>query len=310
MAKFSVVIAVYNKEGFLRQTIQSVLAQTFEDFEIIIVNDGSTDTSEQIIKSFNDPRINYYYQENAGAGAARNAAISMTTSKYIALLDADDYWDQGYLQCINLLVKTYPEERVFAVACRIENRKKTSAPVYSIANLQPNETRVLDFFDSSYINSILTSSSTVLHHSVFNKIGVYNPKIKSGQDTDLWIRIGLYYKVVFKNTPYATYNYSPSSLSNTTFNINEKIDLYPYKQFENKHSSLQKFLDLNHFSIAILAKKTGNIEGFEKHFKEINQENLNKKQRFLLNASPLMLKSLALMKRVLETLGLPLSAFK
>ena len=89
---FSVVISLYNKEKHIQSTIESVLAQTFVDFEIVIVNDGSIDTSETIVKSFTDNRIHYFHQENQSASAGRNAAISKATGTYIALLDADDLW--------------------------------------------------------------------------------------------------------------------------------------------------------------------------------------------------------------------------
>src|SRR5690606_25848964 len=94
---FSVVISLYNKEKHIQSTIESVLKQTFVDFEIIIVNDGSTDNSEVVAKSFRDKRICYYHQENKGASGARNAAISKANGTYIALLDADDLWAPNYL---------------------------------------------------------------------------------------------------------------------------------------------------------------------------------------------------------------------
>jgi glycosyltransferase involved in cell wall biosynthesis len=94
---FSVVISLYNKEKHIQSTIESVLAQTFVDFEIVVVNDGSTDGSEAVVKSIDNGRIQIYSQENKGASAGRNAAISKATGTYIALLDADDLWKPNYL---------------------------------------------------------------------------------------------------------------------------------------------------------------------------------------------------------------------
>ncbi len=197
MPEFSVVISVYNKQDYIGKTLQSVLDQTHSDFEIIVVNDGSTDNSETVILGFDDKRIKYFPQENQGAGAGRNAAIKKASGDWIALLDADDRWYPEYLAEISKLKSFYPGEAVFSVATAINRSGKTVLPTYSIPNLKQDEVYVLDFFESSYVDSLLTSSSTVLHKKIFDKVGMYDTSVISGQDTDLWIRVGLNYKVVF-----------------------------------------------------------------------------------------------------------------
>lgn len=92
MVRVSVNIPVYNGSDYIRDTLESVLAQTVKDFEIIIIDDGSNDGSGQVIKEFKDSRIKYFFQENKGIGAARNAAIEMSQGEYIAFLDQDDLW--------------------------------------------------------------------------------------------------------------------------------------------------------------------------------------------------------------------------
>lgn len=92
MAKVSVVMCCYNSERYIKETIDSVLNQTFSDFEFIIWNDGSTDTTEQIIKSYNDERIKYFKDENKGEGMAAQLACRHATAKYIARIDSDDVW--------------------------------------------------------------------------------------------------------------------------------------------------------------------------------------------------------------------------
>ena len=91
MPKISVVIPLYNKGFIISETLESLLAQTFTDFEIVIVNDGSTDNSFEIVSQFTDSRINLFQQENKGAAAARNLGIEKATGELIAFLDADDY---------------------------------------------------------------------------------------------------------------------------------------------------------------------------------------------------------------------------
>ena len=264
MPRFSVIIPVYNKEKQLSNTIESVIKQRFEDFELIVVNDGATDTSEAIIKSFTDPRIHYIKQKNQGVSVARNTGINAANADYIALLDADDLWKEDYLQQIDALIDGYPKQHVFATVCTIESRGKMYKPTYSVANLSPDKSYVLPYFASSYINTILTSSSTVVHKDVFETIGHYNPTLRSGEDTDLWIRLGLAYTVVFLNTPLATYRFEATSLSNSPKQVKKALELDCYEKHISSHKGLKKFLDLNRYSLALHAKIAGNKEDYLK----------------------------------------------
>ena len=113
MSEVTVVIALYNKEKTVGRTIESVRAQTFEDWRLIVVDDGSTDGGPEIVKSFEDDRIELIQQTNMGPGAARNAGIALTESKYIAFLDADDEW---YPWCLANAIKAMEENDVALVA--------------------------------------------------------------------------------------------------------------------------------------------------------------------------------------------------
>lgn len=310
MSKFSVVISVYNKEKYISATLKSVLEQSFTDFEIVILNDGSTDNSEKEILKFKDSRIRYFSKKNQGAGAARNFVINEAKYDYIALLDADDYWKPFYLEEQAKLIADYPKESVFATSIEVMKKSKIFPSEYSLTDLQPNEIRVVNFFSASFLNSILTSSSTVLHKDVFKKVGNYDPSIKSGQDTDLWVRVGLEYKVVFLNKSCAVYNYAVGSLSNTNLKVSQKANFENYATEEKNNPDLKKFLDLNRYSLCILAKIEDNKEAFEKNLQKISQKNLSKKQQFLLKQNKTILKYLSKTKNRLERLGLRLGTFK
>ena len=110
----SVVIPLYNKEKQIKRTLQSVLTQTFQDFEIVIVNDGSTDNSTIEVEKIKDSRIRLIHQENAGVSAARNKGIEEAKYELIALLDADDEWKNKYLEVQYDLYKKYPKCDIFA----------------------------------------------------------------------------------------------------------------------------------------------------------------------------------------------------
>lgn len=310
MPRFSVVIAVFNKENYIAETLKSVLTQTFTDFEVVILNDGSTDNSEAEILKFTDPRIRYFSEENQGAGAARNFVIKEAKNDFIALLDADDIWLPFYLEEQNKLITKFPNESIFATAIAIEKKGTIHSSQYSIISLLQNEIHLVDFFSASSLNSILTSSSTVIHRKVFSKIGYYDPSIKSGQDTDLWIRMGLEYSVVFLNKSCAVYKYALSSLSNSKLKVSQKASFDKFESYEKDNPALKKFLDLNRYSLCILAKMEDNKTAFEKNFNKINQENLSKKQQFLLRQNKTVLKYFSKTKDSLEKLGLRLGTFK
>ncbi|MCB0455070.1 MAG: glycosyltransferase family 2 protein [Aequorivita sp.] len=309
MPKFSVVISVFNKEKYIAETLKSVLAQTFTDFEVVILNDGSTDNSEAEILKFNDPRIRYFSKENQGASVARNFTIQQAKAEYIALMDADDYWYPFYLEEQNILIIEFPNESVFATATEIKRNGKVFKNSYSLPTIANNAV-IVDYFEASQLDSVLLSISTVLKKEVFENVGWYDPKIKSGEDTDLYVRIGLKYKVVFSPKVCATYVVRKNSLFQSVKKFEEKANFEAYESFEKDNPALKKFLDLNRYSLCILAKIEGNKEAFKKNLQKINQENLSKKQQFLLRQNKTILKYLSKTKDNLEKLGLRLGTFK
>ncbi len=309
MPKFSVVISVFNKEKYIADTLKSVLAQTFTDFEVVILNDGSTDNSEAEILKFNDPRIRYFSMRNQGASTGRNFTIKQAEAEYIALMDADDFWYPFYLEEQNRIVNEYPNESVFATATEISRNRKTFKNTYSIQTFE-KDAIVVDYFEASQLDSVLLSISTVLKKDVFENVGWYNPNIKSGEDTDLYVRIGLKYKVVFSPKVCATYIIRKNSLFKSVKKIADKATFEAYEKYEKDHRALKKFLDLNRYSLCIFAKMQGDKDAFEKFYQKIDPDNLSKKQQFLLRQNKTILKYLSKTKHNLEKLGLRLGTFK
>ncbi len=307
MPKFSVIISVYNKANFIQKTIKSVLDQTEDDYEIIIVNDASTDNSEGVIQSLHNPKIKYHcFKQNKGAASARNKGIELATGKYLAFLDGDDLWDNTYLSEIETLITSFPDHKVFAAAVTIQEHDGKRNSRYSFLNPDKEEHLSLNYFESSIKNTILTSSSTVVEKSVFAHTGAYDTSIKSGQDTDLWIRIGLEHRVAFSTKELVTYTFAPSSLYQSVKTVKDKPNFATYEHLEKDNLALKKFLDINRFSLAIRAKVWK--EPLEAQFfvERIDHKNLTRKQRSLLKASPQLLGFLFKVKRGLEKVGLRL----
>lgn len=309
MAFFSIIIPLYNKEKFIENTIQSILDQTFQDFEIIVVNDGSTDKSEEKLKQFKDSRIIYFSKKNEGASTARNYGIEKANSGFITFLDADDYWYPTFLETMFAVISKVPNQKVFSAAIEFATSKKIIPAQYSISKSN-NEFEVVNYFKASLKETVLCTSCAVFHKTVFAEVGNFDTKIKSGQDTDLWIRIGLIYPVVFCWKILARYVYDPKSLSKNNKWIKEKMDFSKYEEIEKTNSDLKRFLDLNRFSLAIKSKIAGEKEIFTKYSQPIDLKNLGVKKSVLLRLPAFALAFLIKIKTLLANLGLGSSVFK
>ncbi len=310
MPKFSVIISVYNKASHIRETIESVLDQTINDYEIIIVNDASTDHSDTIITSYISNTIKYIHlPENLGAGGARNKGIEQATGTYIALLDGDDLWKPNYLEEISLLIKKFPKHRVFATKLLRESKNNIDVCQYSVDFLNKEKHLDLNFFESSYKKCILHSSSTTLHKDVFSKVGLYDASIKSGQDTDLWIRVGLHYKVAFSTEALVTYRYAAHSLYKSINSIKDRLDLNKFLKEEKSNPAVKKYIDLNRYSLILRARLWGEKHLTKKHLELLDKNNLNRRQKWLLSLPTSMLKMAFKTQGGLEKLGVRLSSF-
>jgi glycosyltransferase involved in cell wall biosynthesis len=210
---FSVIIPLFNKERQVVQTIESVLAQTFTCFELIIVDDGSTDNSLGMVNSINDSRIKFYSKKNEGVSSARNFGINKANYNFIALLDADDLWDVKYLEEIYNLISSNRSFSVFASNYKINlGSQRYYIPKFILKNkvtIVPTDR----YFDYSNHDTILTSSSIVFNKRVIELTGYFDTYLTHGEDLDYWIRISRNFEIVFLNNCLVTYNYDASNRS-------------------------------------------------------------------------------------------------
>lgn len=308
MPHFSVIIPVYNKEKFIENTLKSVLQQSFTDFELILVNDGSTDQSEAKINAFTDPRIRYYSKENGGVSTARNLGIERATAPYLTFIDADDYWYPNFLSAMHTSIQKFPDYKIFSAAIEVETPKKIFPSQYSIP--RKNEYEVVDYFDASNKTTVICTSCAVFHKSVFERIGVFDDQIRSGQDTDMWIRMGLVFPVVFSWEILARYVYDANSLSKKKEYLSTKLDFSKFDTEEKTNSKLKKFLDLNRYGLAIKSKLHHDNVNFTKFKNDINPNNLTLKKRVLLLFPEFVLRILLDTNLLFVELGWRKSVFK
>ena len=199
----SIVTPLYNKGDRFAETLQSALRQSFAEFELLVVNDGSTDGGEQIARACNDPRVRVIDQPNAGVAAARNTGIRAARFPLIAFLDADDLWDPDYLACQMSLVQEFPEAAVFGCAYRRVSRSiHVPKPVFPV----PEGFRglITEPWGSKGC-AMLWTSALVVKKEALEAVGLFDPRIAYGEDLDLWFRLLLRYKAAFQNKVLASY---------------------------------------------------------------------------------------------------------
>jgi len=263
--KVSIIIPTYNCSSLLERAIKSVLAQTYENWELIIVDDGSTDGTKDLVANFRkiEPRIKYIWQNNSGAPARpRNTGIKSASGEYIAFLDHDDEWLPNKLEKQVALLENSPE--IAFVSCNVivvspKRSELISSPKYKGENFLK---KMLEK------NLILTASSVVVRREIFDKVGLFDETLKFADDWDMWVRIALKYKFDYIDEPLVKYFWHGKNRIIKT-NISERIQDYEY--FIYKHWVLlerfPKAMDVNLRYLGLLNMQNSNIRKARQYFR-------------------------------------------
>jgi len=193
MSKVSTIIPTYNRANLLRRAIESVLDQTYRDFELIVVDDGSTDSTEGVVKAFNDNRIRYIrHMMNRGLSSARNTGIKNANGEYVAFLDTDDEWLPEYLDIM-----------ISAMAREIKQAGLAFAAFYCI---DPDTGVVLNIRKQQKKqrkkgSSIGFPSRWIIRKEVFEKVGIFDEEISLLSDVEASFRILKHYKAIYVDKP-------------------------------------------------------------------------------------------------------------
>ena len=185
--KISVVIPTYNRYEFLKRALHSVYDQTHSPFEVIVIDDGSTDETQQIVQDF--PNIKYFYQENAGVSSARNLGIKKSASDWIAFLDSDDEWHEDKLEEQVFFHKQNPKV-LMSYTDEKWIRERVEVKV-------PKKFRKFggDIFKKCLSHCIIAPSATLIHKELLNAVGIFDESLEVCEDYDLWLRIAQSYKI-------------------------------------------------------------------------------------------------------------------
>lgn len=208
--KFSVIIPLYNKAPYVAKAIGSVLSQTFTDFELIVVNDGSTDDSATIAEQALTGHANckLIQQENAGVSVARNNGVAASKGAYLCFLDADDWWEPTFLEEMEQLVGEFPGAGIYGSNYTIVNERKHKTRVAHIGVKEGFEKGYINYCQvyAKTMNMPLWTGAICVPRTVFEELGGFPKGISLGEDFLLWIKIALKYNVAFLNKPLSFYN--------------------------------------------------------------------------------------------------------
>jgi glycosyltransferase involved in cell wall biosynthesis len=293
--RFSVIIPLYNKAPYVAKAIGSVLTQTFTDYELIIVDDGSKDDSFAVVRNAIEgyDHCHICKQENSGVSVARNNGVAISRGDYLCFLDADDWWTPDFLMEMSKLIEELPDAGIYGTNYTIVNETKHKTRVAEIG--------VEEGFERGYINYChayaktmympLWTGAVCIPREVFEEMKGFPEGIKLGEDFLLWMRIALKYKVAFLNQPLAYYNqdvevtskgvkrkgYEPDSFM--TFHFDQ------FEEAEKNNLDLKILLDrLRVYSLLRFRLENTYMQRVEQEIAKVDFSNVDRKYKFYYKA--------------------------
>lgn len=224
----SVVIPLYNKEKSIQSTLKSILSQTFHEFEIVVIDDGSTDRSADIVNAISDSRVRLIRKENGGVCSARNRGILEAKYDYVAFLDADDIWDENYLREQVKMINDYPNAKMWGI--NFAETSNSELVRYLPTGLSENfRGYIEDYFNiKGRISDLFCSSSVVVKRDVFDKVGFFDERIRYAEDNDMWFRIIASFPIAFYDKYMVFYQFDAENRA-----LNKEIPLILYLPYYN-----------------------------------------------------------------------------
>lgn len=251
--RVSVVIPAYNAERCIGEAIQSVLKQSYREWEVVVVDDGSTDRTSEVVAGFGE-RVRYLRQTNAGAAAARNAGIREARGELIAFLDADDVWLPDKLQLQVAYLDAHPETALVYADVQMQREDGRLLPSYLAEKKHAGSGRIFDAVVQEYF---IHTSSTLIRRSCLEEVGGFDPALKTAEDRDLWLRLAYRWPVGLVEQPLALVRRSPGSLSNLEFSSARRVQMFEkaLRTFpelpERSRGLIRRQLALNHYDLGL-----------------------------------------------------------
>jgi glycosyltransferase involved in cell wall biosynthesis len=215
----SVVMPTFNRRSLIGPAIASALAQSYRQLELIVIDDGSTDGTEALVASLQDPRISYRYQENRGQSSARNAGLRLARGEFVSFLDSDTTWTRSMLErFVGLLARHAEVELVYGYSVRTDAPREPPARAPSL----PSGRVTRELLQRNFV----CSNSVLLRRGLLERTGLFDESLRSAEDYDLWLRASVVGRFLYDPTLCAYDPLTPGSVSTDlprNFAANERI---------------------------------------------------------------------------------------
>lgn len=208
MPKVSVIIPAYNRAYIINEAIASVLSQTFTDFEVLIIDDGSTDNTRQVIESIGDERIRYFHKDNGGASSARNVGLTKATGNFIAFLDTDDHWPDNYLE---KMIIHFENDHEIGIAYCMTSVQNSNGKVEISGEASRCHSGMITA--NLFVNSVIWPSAAIIRKTAAEGF-YFDEKLKNSEDSDIFLRLSTTTRAKFVNDVAVFRGSSEDSLSN------------------------------------------------------------------------------------------------
>ena len=239
---------LYNKAPYVGKAVESVVRQTYGEWELVVVDDGSTDGSGDTVKAFTDNRIHLMRQENAGVGMARNNGVAASHGEYLCFLDADDWWEPTFLAEMAALIERHPDAGIYGTGYYIvKNGRKRVAPIGVDEGFTEGDINYCQVYAKTLCMP-LTSITVCMPRTVFEEAGGFPTGIRLGEDFLLWIHTALKHPVVLLNKPLSNYNQDVDVTYRGTHHLHDPKEhmlwnLGDLEPLERTHSDYKQLVD-------------------------------------------------------------------
>jgi glycosyltransferase involved in cell wall biosynthesis len=282
--RFSIIIPAYNAEKFITRGVESVLKQNFEDFELLVVDDGSKDRTLELLKSINDERLVVISQANKGVSVARNAGISNAHGEFICFLDADDEYLPNHLEHLTGLITENPSRNFFATRFCVSLRTDSNDII------MPDTTGHVSYYEDVVremlkITEMIWTGCVCIKREMFEKYGMFEPGVKLAEDTDMWKRVYVHSGIVYSDTvtvqrnrdgseatKYYTRSYEVDPLNRMPMFLSDDTIL------DNIKESLKKEYELTKLSVIRSYLVDGKKKEAKQRMSQVDKNRISKKR--------------------------------
>ncbi|MEN8992301.1 glycosyltransferase family 2 protein [Avibacterium paragallinarum] len=272
----SIVIPLYNKQYSIRRAVESVLNQSYQNFEIIVVNDGSTDESLLQVSEIKDTRVKVISIENSGVAFARNLGIEKSRSKYVCLLDGDDEYYPEFLAEINKMISINSSCSLYS--CRYEVIDSNGHLKVGNLSLGNEYFGIVNEFYKSYSlsRSLVCSSSVCINKDLFNRVGGFPVGKKTGEDIYVWLNLNLLGPTFFSSKILSLIHQDAENRTNTRVDreIPYHLEYFLFNRSSN-HQEIIDYCEKSAFIQSVDALRVGNLKIYRKYLNYFKINNLN-----------------------------------